>query len=455
VPERSAAPESSVAFDAEASRPLLANVNRGRVDLVVRSATRDGYVAIDGDDGKELWRTSAARHTDPSALAWIAGNRLLSLGSAGLNVFDLSTGSLVRYVELESDAQLACEATPGKARVMVADGAVVAIDVESGAIEREEQGATCKEIRTDLRGAREAVPDKARVVRVMPAGVPTVRCPGESSDSADSSSREDPCSKARSSEIVPNMLLATDLGDVVLGRKRTGKPLPAIALVKDNKLAWTVFPAVDKDSPLDKVALDHGEIAVLYDDTTGTRLLSWDIATGRPALDIVLSRRAKWIDGDGEDWIVTGTSVAFRVDRSGGALRPIAGGLAAAEPEWNPGWPVPRGYTTHTRATPDGKEMAIGGGLFAGMMIANVIIYFHLDDPPRLWPILIPAVGPFINIGTIRPNFGDVTGLIFDGATQAVGIVLFSVGAAQKTTTLVPAVRPTVGLGTLGIQGTF
>jgi hypothetical protein len=462
VPEGASA-EESVAFDADASRPLLADVNGdGVVDLVARNRARDGYVAISGNDGKELWRTQPTKNNDPYAFAWVAGKRLLSVGSGGLKVFDLANGKFLRSVELDSAGQLPCEATPGNARMLLTDGTVAAVDVESGGVEHEHAGSSCIELRTDRQEAKDQLPEKAQVTRVGEGGVPTLRCTDGSSSPPESGRPDDPCAQIGTlsgsdskAEIVPDVVLTTEFGALVLGRKKTGPPLPALALIKDRKQVWAAFPTVEKPSTLDRVAIDHGEVAILYDDTTGLRLLSWDIATGRQRLDIVLSRRAKWIDGDGKNWIVTGSSVAFRVETSGGTLRPIAGGLASAEPEWNAGWPVPRGYVTETHATPDGKEMAIGGSLFAGMMIANVIIYAHLDDPKRLWPLLVPAVGPFINIGTIVPNFADVTGLLFDGATQAVGIVLFSVGAAQKTTTLKPAVRPSVGLGTFGIQGSF
>ncbi len=48
-----------------------------------------------------------------------------------------------------------------------------------------------------------------------------------------------------------------------------------------------------------------------------------------------------------------------------------------------------------------------------------------------------------------------MTGLIFDAATQATGVVLFSVGAAKKTKNIAPVVQPSVGLGTVGLRGTF
>jgi len=459
--------DTRLEFDVQRSRPLIVDLNGdGVADWIVRNTSGDGYIAINGATGVELWRTAPTRDRDPTAFAFVAGTRLISVGSSVANVFDATTGAFVRAVDVDGIPEVACEAPGGKARIVVRNGTVLTFDTDAGELAKEAADAPCTELRTDVAERTPNTVRRTHPVTFMPADVPAVLCGAASTEPAVGGGghvdEPDACANLGmgvdsevAAAIVPTVVITTDRGDLVLGHRRSGPPLPALELVSEGKLVWSAFPAVDKEGSAERVAVDGGKIALLYDDSKGARLFSWELATGKPVFDVALSQRAHWLDARAGRWLVSGNSLIVRVDEANGALRPIVGGLEAAEPEWNPGWPVPRGYVEETHGTPDGKEMGIGAALFAGTMIVNVSLYGSLGDNKRLWPLLVPFVGPFIAMGTVPPQFGVVTGLIFDAAAQGTGIVLFSVGAAHKTKTISPVVEPSVGLGTVGVRGAF
>jgi len=305
-----------------------------------------------------------------------------------------------------------------------------------------------------------------RPVTFLPAGVPAIACGTWSvthlgGGEGDGFTVADPCADlglGHDSDVVrdfvPEAVVKTDRGALVLGHKRRGHPLPVLALVSDGKLVWSLTPEVDRDGTPDRLAFDRGEVAVLYNDSKATHLFSWEIATGKPILDVLVTSGAKWIDSGHDEWLVTGPSLALGVDEKNGELRPIVGDREAAQPSWSPGSAVPKGYVAETSATPDWKSVGAGIGLFGGTIALNGVLYGALGDK-QLWPLLVPGVGPFIALGTIsKPDQGIVTALGLDWAAQTIGIVWFSIGASERTTKIVP-LRPKIGLGTVGVEGSF
>ena len=110
---------------------------------------------------------------------------------------------------------------------------------------------------------------------------------------------------------------------------------------------------------------------------------------------------------------------------------------------------------------PDGQRpspppIVSGLAIFGGTMGVNGLIYgLAVKVPKSSGRFSCPSSGPFIALGTIpHADQGVATGLAIDWAVQSTGIVLFAIGIGDKTTTLVP-VQPTIGLGTVGLRGTF
>jgi len=451
----------SVEFSADSSRPLLVDVNGdGTPDLVVRATNREGYVAVDGATGRELWRTQPTKDHD-ARFAYVASGRLVSVGEYVANVFDLSSGAAIRAVDLEGTIEIPCEAPAGRARLLRSDGSALTFDTETGETTTEPADAQCTEVRTDSAERREVIERHYRPVEHLPAGMPAVRCGKWSVEhigSGESFEVPDPCADIgipADADMVPKMIVKTDRGDLVLGSKRRGHPRPALALVADGKMIWSSSPPVESDGAPDRIAFDRGAVALLFNDAHGQRLFSWDIATGTPILDVSLTSQAKWIDVAPSGWLVTGSSTAIVVNESSGALHPLFGPREKAEPEWSPGNPVPVGYVAETHHTPDGKLIGAGVGVFGGTMTLNAILYGALDDPKHLWPLLVPGVGPFILLGTVpHADQGLVYVMAIDWAAQSTGIIWIAIGAAEKKTSIAP-IRPVVGIGTIGIQGSF
>ncbi len=411
TPNGNAGDASRTDFDLEHARPLVVDVDGDKIaDWIVPNGTVGGYLAMSGATGKLLWRTADTQDHDPTAFAFVTGKRLVSVAESVANVFDLSNGALVRVVNVEGVPESACEAESGKVRVLVENGTILSFDADAGDPVHEPADAPCTEVRTNLAERRPNATRHTHPVLSLPADVPAVPCPSTDASSSAHADAPDACTRLGSNDdgsaaasIAPETVITTDRGALVLGHRRTGRATPAIGLFADGKLVWSAFPAVDKDGSAERVAVEAGRVALVYDDTNATRLFSWDLATGKAGLDIALSRRAQWLDARAGRWLLSGNATVFSVDEANGSIRPVVGDLQSAEPEWNPGWPVPHGYAVETHATPDAAEMGIGAAMFGGTMLLNVALYATLGDTKHDWPLLVPIVGPFINMGTVPP----------------------------------------------------
>lgn len=131
--------------------------------------------------------------------------------------------------------------------------------------------------------------------------------------------------------------------------------------------------------------------------------------------------------------------------------------------DYEDGDPVPAGYHVETK---------IRKGLFIGGVVTFGALYFvtaltaatidsantNIDDYK---PLYIPAVGPFITVGTAGSRGVGTFILVVDGVAQSAGLAMAIAGLAAQQTQLVrndigkmhvvPLVSPTVaGLGIMG-----
>ncbi len=104
--------------------------------------------------------------------------------------------------------------------------------------------------------------------------------------------------------------------------------------------------------------------------------------------------------------------------------------------EYEEGDPIVPGYALKARPS---KGLLIGGLVTAGsayaisLVLGSVVITAEGDRAgDEFWPLLVPAVGPFITIGTSRSEGAGTFWLAVDGAFQVGGIVMAAVAFAHE-----------------------
>ena len=111
---------------------------------------------------------------------------------------------------------------------------------------------------------------------------------------------------------------------------------------------------------------------------------------------------------------------------------------------WEEGDPIPPGYHPDTRVR---KGLIIGGAVTFGVfyLISALVGAVALDCNSvtssnacgGLGVLLIPAAGPFIALGTAKPDGGGAAILVIDGVAQAGGLAMLILGIAIPRTVLV------------------
>ncbi len=113
------------------------------------------------------------------------------------------------------------------------------------------------------------------------------------------------------------------------------------------------------------------------------------------------------------------------------------------------GDPIPPGYEVRTRAN---RAMLITGGVLFGApylvssLIAATIVSADSRSGGDFAPLFIPAIGPFITIGTSSAEGAGTFWLVLDGLTQAAGITTFIVGLTRKDHYLLRTTYPTASI---------
>jgi hypothetical protein len=126
----------------------------------------------------------------------------------------------------------------------------------------------------------------------------------------------------------------------------------------------------------------------------------------------------------------------------------VQGNVGLAGPReittWEDGDPVPPGYHPDTRVR---KGLVIGGAVTFGVfyLISALIGAVALDCNSvtssnacgGLGVLLIPVAGPFIALGTAKPDAGGTVALLIDGLAEAGGAAMLILGIAIPRTVLV------------------
>jgi hypothetical protein len=112
------------------------------------------------------------------------------------------------------------------------------------------------------------------------------------------------------------------------------------------------------------------------------------------------------------------------------------------------GDPIPLGYSPREKAR---IGLIIAGSATLGIMYLLSLMTYMLDDSlgcigtdgggsgcrSDLWPLAIPAAGPFLAIGTSGAEGGGLTLLLLDGMAQLGGVTMLVLGIVAKKTVLV------------------
>jgi len=133
--------------------------------------------------------------------------------------------------------------------------------------------------------------------------------------------------------------------------------------------------------------------------------------------------------------------------------------------DYEEGDPIPPGYHVQTKVR---TGLVVGGSVTFGifyltsMFIGGVAqLASEVGDSNRdFGPMLIPLAGPFVTIGTAHARDGGAIGLAMLGVFQTAGAAMLIGGIAAPRKRLVRdiagvKVTPTVGLGSLGVSGSF
>jgi hypothetical protein len=133
----------------------------------------------------------------------------------------------------------------------------------------------------------------------------------------------------------------------------------------------------------------------------------------------------------------------------GGYYSPQPTGYTAPPPmgprvlDWEEGDPMRPGYHPETRIR---KGMVIAGAVTFGVTylttalvgaVASDLANATNSSSSAILPLFIPAVGPFIAIGTLNANVTGGFFLALDGIAQSAGIALFIYGIASPKSVLV------------------
>lgn len=134
-----------------------------------------------------------------------------------------------------------------------------------------------------------------------------------------------------------------------------------------------------------------------------------------------------------------------------------AGPMTPPTLEYQDGQPVPAGYhpESHVR-----KGLVVGGAVTLGslwLLSSVTAAAAHDAGTKGLDGLYVPCVGPFIAIGTGKPNSTGTLGLVLDGIAQTGGLAMMIGGLASQKTVLVRdsgfelRAAPMVGRGAYGL----
>ncbi len=103
--------------------------------------------------------------------------------------------------------------------------------------------------------------------------------------------------------------------------------------------------------------------------------------------------------------------------------------------DWRPGDPVPPGYQEVSEPR---RGLIVGGSLVFGIpYLTSLLVGVIAIDlgGANLWPMLLPVVGPFIQLAIPPDTFNAL--LVLDGVLQVGGVAMFIAGFAAPVQRLV------------------
>jgi hypothetical protein len=126
---------------------------------------------------------------------------------------------------------------------------------------------------------------------------------------------------------------------------------------------------------------------------------------------------------------------------------------------WDPDVPAPDGYALDSNI--NGAMLGNGIAMLAGAYLTSVLVAAVASESTNDsgWsPLFVPVVGPFIGIGSLKPNAGGLGLLVADGTFQAAGaiaLVLAFVDVEYKVVRRAGIdITPVVGSDVQGINTT-
>jgi hypothetical protein len=144
---------------------------------------------------------------------------------------------------------------------------------------------------------------------------------------------------------------------------------------------------------------------------------------------------------------------------------PPQGALPAILPQamlpFEEGQTIPPGYELKARPV---RSMVIAGSITFGVtylisiLTASTVIASDSNDGKKFGPMFVPAIGPFITIGTTKSDGAGTLWLVLDGLAQTAGGAMLVYGlvaeekflerkATEKTSALFKLTHPEVRIG--------
>ena len=111
--------------------------------------------------------------------------------------------------------------------------------------------------------------------------------------------------------------------------------------------------------------------------------------------------------------------------------------------KYHEGQPIPPGYRVESEMI---SEAAVAGGVtLGGLWVISLVAGIglqseenkHSTNKSYPWPLVFPAAGPFIALGTADPEGPAISVLVLDGILQTGALVTFIAGLAAKRDVLV------------------
>jgi hypothetical protein len=202
------------------------------------------------------------------------------------------------------------------------------VDVGSGKITREKQGAACEDGRVD-RSLADDVERRHFPVEYLPPELRALRCGGINVQGTYNYFFPDPCGpalrmgEAALSDLEADAVIPFDGGHLLIGRKRKARKAPMVGFAKQGAIVWQSVVSTDEPQDLiqaspDAAAFDGERVAIGAPMKSGPHLVVFDARTGSRVVDATLPEEASTVTAAANGaWIVVGSSKVVTVRADG------------------------------------------------------------------------------------------------------------------------------------------